>query len=133
MLLARPALILACFLLLFSSITVTHAIEQYQDERKVSFRKDGATFGDLTYGQLLTCIETASFENEPGPREIERKIKRLIVTNIHGDRWFFKIREDINHVILVDITINTRRYFTEADMSKRLLHILAHCDLPAAE
>ncbi len=132
MLLPRTALMLACALLAQSS-TVAHADEPYTDDRKVSFYKDGATFGDLTYGQLLTCIETASFENEPGPRDIERKIKRLIVTNIHGDRWFFKIREEINYVILVDITINTRRYSSEVDMSKHLLHILAHCNLPVAD
>lgn len=129
-------LFIPCFLAgltLLNPLAMVSANAPYLDDRKIHLRKDGAALGDLSFGQLLTCLETASFEDDSGPRAIDRKVKRLIVTTIHNKKWFFNIREEIGYIIIEGITVNTQYYSSEQDKSKHLLHILAHCKLPAED
>lgn len=119
--------------MLVNPLSAVSADLSYTDDRKIHLHKDGTALGNLNYGQFLTCLQTASFKDDSGPRAIDRKIKRLIVTTIHNKKWFFNIREEIGYIIIEGITVNTQYYSSEQDKSKHLLHILAHCKLPAED
>ncbi len=114
------------FILLFISFVCTAA--EFNDDRKLLLEADGAEMGDLSYGDFLNCLQNASFESEPGPREIITNVKRLVMTTIHNQQWAFQTRENIDSVIIEDITINTKHIYRPNDKQKKLLHILVHCD-----
>lgn len=105
------------------------AEQPYIDHRQLLLQQNRYELGDFNYGHFLTCLETASFEQEPGPRVVDTRMKRLVVTTIHNQKWYFEMREEIGSVTIEDITIGTRHIDNMNDKRKKILHILAHCHL----
>ena len=99
------------------------------DHRQLFLQQNINELGDFNYGNFLTCLETASFDQEPGPFSVDTRIKRLVVTTIHNQKWYFETREEPGSVTIEDLTIDTRHIDNMNDKRKKILHILAHCKL----
>ena len=114
---------------LLSYMATIYAEPPYIDHRQLLLQQNRYELGDFNYGNFLTCLETASFEQEPGPRAVDTRIKRLVVTTIHNKKWYFETRDQINSVVIEDLTIGTQHIDNMNDKRKKILHILAHCHL----
>ncbi|MEM7027183.1 MAG: hypothetical protein AAF410_03025 [Pseudomonadota bacterium] len=102
------------------------------DARQMMLRNSTQTLGSLTYGQFLYCLRTARFGDED-VRKINTKNKRLIIAQIENKNWLIEVREDIDSVIIENITIDTHHYSSLTEQSRLLMYLFSHCRMPRTE
>ncbi|MBL1141474.1 MAG: hypothetical protein D8M62_05475 [Proteobacteria bacterium] len=85
--------------------------------------------GSFTWGNFLSCIRTVRFTGDKGPRELDRKISRLVIAAINNQTWVFSVREDDSKVELESITIDTHKYYTLKEKRHIFLRIVGNCQL----
>jgi hypothetical protein len=108
---------------------IANAEQGYIDERKFYLHADNDEIGNFTWGHFLTCLRTVKFQNDEGPRELNVKISRLVITSINDKTWVFSVREDESKVVLESITIGTKKYYTLNDKRRLFLRIVGNCEI----
>ena len=114
-----------------SLMLLTNSIAKvpYSDARKLYIHHDVDELGNFNWGNFLTCLETASFPSDEGPRKLNLSIPRLVTTTINNHFWVFSIREDIDYVLLESITIDTHHAYTAHDKRSLFLKLIGNCKL----
>ena len=97
------------------------------DNRKFYLHFDNNELGNFKWGNFLSCLKTAKFPNDPGPRDLTMNISRLVITTIDEHPWVFSIKEDESSVTLESITIDTHKYYTLKEKRRLFLRIVANC------
>jgi hypothetical protein len=107
----------------------TYAEDATSDKRKFYLHTDVDELGNFNWGNFLSCLQTVKFPGDEGPRELDKKISRLITTTINNQFWVFSVREDDTNVILESITINTHKFYSLNDKRRLFLRIVGNCQL----
>ena len=110
-------------------LTNAHARTPYSDHRKMYIHHGVDELGNFNWGNFLTCLETASFSSDKGPRKLNLSTSRLVTTTINNQSWVFSVREDNEIVILESVTIDTHHVYSERDKRNLFLKIVGNCKL----
>ena len=100
----------------------------HEDSRKFYLHIDDDELGDFRWGNFLVCLMTVKFPNDPGPRELNMNISRLVIVDIDNHPWIFSVKEDESSVILESITIDTHKYYTLKEKRRLFLKVVGNCD-----
>ena len=101
---------------------------QASGARKFYLHAGNDEIGNFKWGHFLACLKTVKFPNDPGPRELNMNISRLVITTIDNHKWVFSVREDEKKVILESITVDTHKYYTLNEKRRLFLRIIGNCD-----
>lgn len=107
---------------------ITYAETNDSDERKFYLHVNNNELGDFRWGNFLTCLRTVKFPNDPGPRELNMTISRLVIATIDNHPWIFSVKEDESTVTLESITVDTHKYYTIKEKHRLFLRIVGNCD-----
>jgi hypothetical protein len=121
--------IIIIFILIIITPVMIYAEYMPSDTRNFYLHTDVDELGNFNWGNFLSCLKTVKFPDDEGPRELDLKISRLVVTTINNQSWVFSVREDEKNVTLESITINTHKYYTLQEKRKLFLRIVGNCQL----
>lgn len=98
-----------------------------EDTRPVFLDEENKIFSTKLYGEFLECLRTGKFSSDYGPREVDTRNKRLVVTRINNNLWAIEVREYMDKVIIKNIVINTRNIYTMKEIRRYILYLVRHC------
>lgn len=98
------------------------------DDRKFYLHINDDELGHFRWGNFLACLKTVKFPGDPGPRELNTSISRLVIASINNHSWIFSVRENDAEVTLESITIDTHKYYTLEEKRRLFLRIVGNCD-----
>ena len=119
--------ILMLFLVFILTPQSSFAELNESDNRKFYLHVDDDELGDFRWGNFLNCLRTVKFPNDPGPRDLNMSISRLVMTTIDNHPWIFSVKEDESSVTLESITIDTHKYYTLREKRLLFLRIVGNC------
>ena len=117
------------FLLIFLITPNLSAEDTYVDDRKLFIHHDVDELGNFNWGNFLSCLVTAKFGEDKGPRKLNLETPRMVTTTINDHLWIVSIREDIEQVVIESITIDTHHNYTPKDKRRIFLRVIGNCEL----
>ena len=116
------------FLLVFISPQLS-AKDAFVDDRKLYLHHDIDELGNFNWGNFLSCLTTAKFPGDEGPRKLNLDTSRMVTTAINDHLWIISIREDIAQVVIESITIDTHHYYLPKEKRSIFLRVIGNCQL----
>ena len=101
----------------------------FSDKRKLYIHHGIDELGNFNWGNFLTCLKTAKFPGDNGPRKLNLATPRMVTTTINGHHWIISIREDIEQVVIESFTIDTHHSYTPRDKRQIFLRVIGNCKL----
>lgn len=101
--------------------------EVYPDERILLIRPGILDLGGVTYGQFLTCLQDASFPEDPGPRKVITAVPGTVTTTLNNLPIIFHLSTSDEVVLITSVTAGTNHSSKLGDKMQLVVLFFTSC------